>query len=67
MSPRPDQIAAVMQRSRCSAAQAREICEYHAQQWRDRIRLWVPATDDNGYPVRREVDPETFAAFGGLR
>lgn len=65
MNPRPDQIEAVMRRSRCSASQAREVCIWQYRAWRDRIRYWVPAIDDNGYSVRREVDRETFIAFGG--
>lgn len=46
--PRPDQIEAVMRRSRCSYQQAREICVKNFEEWRDRPRDWQSIQTDYG-------------------
>ncbi len=61
--PRTDQIAAVVARLGCSPERARDLCLENHREFRDRIRYWIPATDDNGYSIRRVVDEETFLAW----
>ncbi len=57
MSPRRDQILAVMKREKCSVKEAVEICLTNFQRWRDKPRKWISLTTwSGGYFVSEDTE-----------